>query len=476
LNLFEKIPENFFTILSRKYKAVYAFSLLTLFECLKLYKTEIQKSNYIDMLRSKGSTIMSLFDVNLDKMDDKDDEQEIEISDIDVSTINYKTNYIFRKLVNTGWIDVEKDPVTNIDMIFLPSYSIKMMQLIEELSSDISLYQPLVHQTYSELSLEDEKEDDYMFRCLVNARKNADELELNVTLLHHSICVFGHNLNSVFDPNEALRQHFDIFRNQVSDKIYHPMKTYDSLGLYSLPVINILRKWQHDKRIMSKIVSQAKFDPNYTKMKTSEVFDVVNRLIQQTIDIYSKLNSSFDDIDKANAKYTLAVQKKVNYLSNSDKSIKGKLDNIILAIAKGLDTLPSDYHQDYINLDIVSKASDCIDIYRQGFVNSSSLTMPFNRKGRTEEEPLILEDNFFDDGFEDFSSSIRLQVEKYSQDAINDFMLKNFNGQKTITTADIKINNMDDMILLILGTVRAQFGNMFYSIEKIGDNMFQITF
>ena len=93
-----------------------------------------------------------------------------------------------------------------------------MLQLISDLSSDTSLYVPLVHQTYSELSLEDEKEDDYMFRSLLAARKNADELELNVTLLHHSICVFGHNLSTVFDPNEVLRQHFDIFKSDVRDK------------------------------------------------------------------------------------------------------------------------------------------------------------------------------------------------------------------------------------------------------------------
>lgn len=467
MNLFDKLPENFFSILSRKYKAVYAYSLMTLFECLKLYKTDIKKVDYINMLKERGDKIMPLFDVKLDKLDDKNEEEETVNAEVDISSINYKVNYIFRKLVNTGWIDVEKDPTTNVDKIFLPSYSIRMIQLIEELSSDTSLYVPIVHQTYSELSLEDEKEDDYMFRSLATARKNADELELNVTLLHHSICVFGHNLTSVFDPNEALRQHFDVFRTQVSDRIYHPMKTFDSLGLYSLPVINILKKWQHDKRIMSKLVLQAKYDPTYSKKKSSEVFDIVNRMIQQTIDIFARLTSSFEDIDKANAKYTQAVQKKVNYLSNSDKSIKGKLDSIILALARGLDSLPSDYHDDYINLSIFQQASNTINIFRQGFVNSDSLTMPFSRKIKEESEPLILEDDMFsDDSLSDYISN---EVEKFSQDTIIEFMVKNFKDNKVITTSDIELNTLDDMILLILATVRAQFGDMFYNIERIDE-------
>ena len=334
MNLFEKLPENFFSVLSRKYKAVYSFALLTLYQTLRVYKTKIKKSDYINALRSHGEEIMSLFDVELDKLDDKEGEEVDEV--YDEQNINSKTNYIFRKLVLTGWMSVERDLATNTEYIYLPSYSIKMLELISNLTTDTDLYIPLVHQTYSELSLEDEKEDDYMFRSLVSARKNADELELNVTLLHHSICVFGHSLNEVFSPNEVLHQHFDIYRSEVSDKIYHPMKTYDSLGLYAVPTVNILKRWQRDKRIMAKLVSQARYDSNFSKMKASEVNNEVYNMIQDTIDIFNKLNDAFVDIDKANAKYTESVQKKVNFLSNSDKTIKGKLDTVILAMAKGI--------------------------------------------------------------------------------------------------------------------------------------------
>jgi hypothetical protein len=367
VNLFEKLPENFFSVLSRKYKAVYSFALLTLFETLKIYKTQIKKSDYISALRSHGEQIMNLFDVGLDKLDDKADEERID-EEADESTVAAKTNYIFRKLVSTGWISVDTDVKTNVDYIYLPPYSIRMIQLISELTSDTSLYIPIVHQTYSELKLEDEKEDDYMFRSLVSASKNAQELELNVTLLHHSICVFGHNLSSVFEPNEVLRQHFDIFKTEVGDKIYHPMKTYDSLGLYAMPVIAILKKWQRDSRLMAKLVNQAKYDSIYSDKKASDIYDSVNRTIQETIDVFSRLSDAFDEIDKANARYTKAVQKKVNYLSNSDKTIKGKIDAILLRMVK--DTASSSYDpSEYDNVKIVSQAADTISVWHHGFVN-----------------------------------------------------------------------------------------------------------
>jgi hypothetical protein len=465
LNLFEKIPENFFSVLSRKYKAVYAYALLTLFETLKVYKTKIRKSDYITALRAHGEDIMNLFDVQLDQLDDKSEEEKVPY-EVDESTLAAKTNYIFRKLVATGWISVERDLNTNTDYLYLPSYSIKMLQMISSLTSDTSLYIPLVHQTYSELSLEDEKEDDYMFRSLVSARKNADELELNVTLLHHSICVFGHNLSGTFDPNEVLRQHFDIFRSEVSDKIYHPMKTYDSLSLYSLPVVSILKKWQHDNRIMAKLAGQAKYDPAYAKMKVSDIADSLNRMIQETVDIFLRLSDAFSDIDKANAKYTQAVQKKVNFLSSADKTIKGKLDAIILAMAKDMDKLP--LTASVSDSQIVSEAGETVSIYHQGFLNPDSLTLPFQRTVKEEMEPLPLEDPF--DGGDDLMNAfLEDEVNNFSQEAVEEFMLKAFGERNQITTDEIKIDNMDQLVLVILGTVRAEFGDMFYSIEKISD-------
>ena len=266
MNLFDKLPENFFSVLSRKYKAVYAFALVTLYQTLRTYKTQIKRADYINELRSHGEEIMSLFDVKLDKLDDKASEDEIEF-EYDDTSLYAKTNYIFKKLLASGWFTLERDVKTNIEYIYLPSYSIRMLELINSLTSDTNLYIPLVHQTFSELSLEDEKEDDYMFRSLVSARKNADELELNVTLLHHSICVFGHSLDTVFSPNEVLKQHFDIYRSEVADKVYHPMKTYDSLGLYAIPTMNILKRWLRDKRIMAKLTSQAKLDSSYAKKR-----------------------------------------------------------------------------------------------------------------------------------------------------------------------------------------------------------------
>jgi hypothetical protein len=309
-----------------------------------------------------------------------------------------------------------------------------------------------------------------MFRSLVSARKNADELELNVTLLHHSICVFGHQLTTVFDPNEVLRQHFDVFKNEVGDRVYHPMKTFDSLSLYSLPVIKILTRWRNTPRLLAKLVSQAKYDPEFAKQKSSEVSSRIAGMIQETIDIFSRLSDSFEEIDKVNAQYTKAVQKKVNYLASSDKSVKGKLDAIILEIAKQLDKKGVVSEADIDGVEIVRDVASTISIYRQGFVNSESLTLPFKRTLRGDSDPLPLADPL--DGLDDPDFDMLMQEQnRFSEEAVENFMLKNFGNKRIITSQDIALNTGDDFILLILAVVRAEFGDMFYTIDKKSDQI-----
>ncbi|MFA6830496.1 MAG: Wadjet anti-phage system protein JetA family protein, partial [Bacilli bacterium] len=380
--LFDKIPDELFSPLSRKYKTIYSYALVCLYHLLKTRKNDIRRSEYAALLRSQGTELLELFDLKIDQLDDYGDEEKIVITDEkekakeDESVLGEKINYIIRKLAKCGWYIISKNPKTNIELIFIPAYSIQFMRLIDELTSDASSYLPLVHQTYAELVMEDEKEDDYMYRSLMNARANADNLEMSVTLLRQQICVFGNRLSFVLDPNEALKQHFDEYRNDIADRYYHPMKTFDSLGLYSQPTIAILRKWLKSERIVTLLAREAKAEPVNSHKKEGELASEVIKTISEIIDIFSRITSAFDDIDTANANYTEAVQKKVNYLASSDKTAKGKIDRIILAMAQEIKNNPA---LSYEEMPVLTQASESMILPRQGFFNSASLNMPFKR-------------------------------------------------------------------------------------------------
>lgn len=463
VRLFDRLPEGFFAPLSRKYKAVYAYALITLYHCVKIFRSSITRTNYMEALRENGQDIMSFFSIDTDRDDDRGDEEEIDVKD---SQNADKFSYVVRKLARCGWFQIDKDFHTGIDYVYLPSYSIKVLELIDSLTSNVSTYLPLVHQTYAELKLEDEKEDDYMYRSLANAVKNSGELELSVTLLHHSIVVYNHRLVNVFSPNDALRQHFDSFKLEVGDAIYHPMKTYDSLGLYCRPTVEILNRWLRDERIVARLAHQAKLATENSELDFSQATDLVIANINRVIDVFNRLNKSFDDIDRANADYTEAVQKKVNYLSGNDKSLKGKLDKIISSLAAELHKNP---FADEDNSSLLARMEDTIDFHRASIFDDRSLFMPFRRTLRDEPDPMPLDPDLSQDDDDLMNDFLNREVNKYDEAAIDGFMRRAFGGKNEIMTGDIPLIEEDDIILLILALVRAEFNTSFFTMDRVSD-------
>lgn len=466
--LFDRIPGEIFSPLSRKYKAIYAFALVCLYRCLRLYKTDIKKTDYVNMLKNHGQEMMELFSVEMDQLDDKSDEEKVPPEKETEDALSSKIGYVVRKLSLCGWFIVSKNPTNNVEYIYIPAYSIQLLKLINDLTTDVGTYLPLVHQTYAELKMEDEKEDDYMYRALLNARSNADTIEMSVTLLKQQICVFGNRLTSVLDPNIALRQHFDEYRVTISDKYYHPMKTFDSLGLYAQPTIAILNRWLKSERLLTLIVKEAKTEPVNRKKDEATMTREVIKTINEVVDIFSRLSAAFNDIDQANANYTEAVQKKVNYLSSNDKTVKGKIDKIILAMATEIKNNPA---LRYEQLPVCEKATGTLLLSRQGYLDSRSMTMPFKRMVAEESELLPMDDDFDLDLDQAGFLALNEDVNRFSDRAILEFMDNLMQGRDEMVTTDIPLADVDQLVLMILAILKCVLGNFPYTATKLEDRV-----
>ncbi len=326
MNLFAKIPDNFFSILSSKNKNIYGIALVTLYDCLTIYRNRIRKSDYLNLLKSRGENEINLFEIEAEDFDDT--------TLLTEPTLGAKANLILRRLVDTGWILIDTDLKSGCEYILLPSYSISMLRILYEFISDNqSKYVSYVHSTFADLQYEDETQDEFMYRSLVNAVNNTKSLELEVSKLNHSIRVFHKQLSTIFTPNEVLTQHFDIAREDVVDPIYHPLKTNDSIILYNGPINFILKRWVNTDAVREKLIDQALIYNHQLRSREEAANDILKK-VNYIADTYAHLTSDMEDIDKAQSEYTTATTEKVIYLNNSDKSIKGKLETIFLALAK----------------------------------------------------------------------------------------------------------------------------------------------
>ncbi len=447
MNLFNIVPNNYFSIFQGKNREIYIESLEILYSLLQNEEAIIKKNDFLSALKSKEIELNS-FDVYEEL--NKDDE------DLNLTTIPSKANYIVRKLEETGWIDVMMDLDNNEEIIVLPPYTISLIKTFNEIiSEEESPYNALVHSTYSELKLEEEEMDDLLYATLTRCYENTKKLKVELVTLMHSIRIFQNRLSAIFETNDVLHTYFDIYKNRISDRFYHPLKTFDSVAKFRRPIIKILTNWLNDKEIRNKLIQQASL--NSKTNNKEEIESEVIQKINYITDTYESLNGLISKIDKENSNYTKASANKILYLNNNDKTIKGHLENIVKKYA-------SNYKNYEVRNKILNLLDDSTSFYETGFMDSYSITLPILKKFKNDNTPLEIVS--FDDAG-DFIMENFLEETKniYTDEKIYEFMKNCFGDKNEITSKDIKLNNIESLICLILATVKND-ENSFYVVDN----------
>ncbi len=451
MKLFDCLPENLFSILSSKNKEIYIESLFVL---RKTFKQEmvIKKIDLISML------IASL-DEKILEMDFSEEETEENIS-IDEKKLNNPSaiaHCLLRRLKETGWIDIEYQIDSFDENITLPDYSIKLINLLYSFTDSTAReYNSYVHSTYSSLRTAEEERDKFMFTALLTAYENTINLVDELKTLHNNIRRYHQELNDYVTVNDILKGHFDEYKNLIMDRVYHPLKTLDSVPRFRTPIIKILSKWLDDQSLRDEILEQAMLRGKYnTKEEASE--DIIQK-IQKIIEIYEAIDNMLTEIDRKNSAYTRASIEKMRYFLNADRSIKGKLVGLLTSIAK---------NNRNNSQNILEIMKESVNIFKQEYFDDKSLYIRHSRHDRDDTRPMeIPPDTSAEHNLDAFIARIK---RNYSNKKVMDFIRKFMSDKNVITTADISLPDDEAFILLLLATLKGNDRNSFYNIEFLGD-------
>lgn len=460
MNLFDITSPKFYSLLTGKNKNIYVISLMILYTMINDNEMIVKKDDYIRFLKEQANSFLSNFLVT----EDEDYNEEI----LDNSNLS---SYIVRRLEECGWIVLEMDPETLAEYIILPSYSIKQITTIYEIINESSeTYSSFVHSTYSELHLEDQVRDEFMYATLLRAYENTKKLKVDLITLSHSIKIYQSKLNRLYTSNDVLHSYFDNYKELVSDRLYHPLKTFDSVTKFKRPILNILNKWLTDVETRKLLIKQALIYSS-SKLSIRELENDIITKINYICDIYDSMNTLIDNIDDSHRNYTKSSTNKILYLNNTDRSVKGNLENIFIGLAKNWNNIS-------IAREIVKDMQDSITLFNHGFIDSDSISLPIYRKFATNESPLELYgfDTADDAVMENFLSQIN---GLYTDEKIYEFMEEILRGKDELESKDIPIKNYDAFILLILGTLKKDDPDCFYYVlyeskDRINNNGYLI--
>ena len=170
-----------------------------------------------------------------------------------------------------------------------------------------------------------------------------------------------------------------------------------------------------------------------------------------------------NQIEQKNTDYIRASVHRIQYLLTNDKELKGKLVNIL---------------KNSNNPEVVDEMEKQVGLLRQEYISKESIYVRNSNVKRKQGNliPLKKEKEIDAKVFYEFAKSLE---NMYSNKKINEFMEKNFKNKPFINSQEIELNTTEDLILLILATIKGdKSGKSFYYIkdsnETINNNGYKI--
>ncbi|MCD4713086.1 MAG: DUF5716 family protein [Clostridiales bacterium] len=425
MHLFDKIPENLFSILASKNKRIYLDVLFVVQEGFK-YELTLSRSNLVAMLISKMES--EIYDLV------SEGEENTDIDNFDLSA---RANFLIRKLVETKWLIQEMNDKDFENMISLPDYASTILDVLGQLMEQKTAeYNGRVVSSYNNLKAADIERGEYVFHALNHALIDTEQLIDLLKKQYHNIGRYHQIAIELANINELLSSHFDDFHDAIVTQFLLPFKTFDSVPRFKGPILEILNRWYQDETFIEILGEQA---VRYGHVKeSSEAGMTIISMISRIIDLYENLPVLMQEIDLKHNAYTRASIEKIQYLLNRDQSIKGKLVKVIQSLSS------EQLKQDDINKEIA--------LFRQNYVDQGSLyarsKMKKNRQIKS--KPVeIIQAEFVDGATKRFLAMVK---EAYGREAVlreMDGLLEN----GSIDTSQMPLGSTKDLARIMLAAL-----------------------
>lgn len=443
--LFNVVPSTFFSVLSSSNKELYVDALLKLNEMFK-YGVNIDFDDYL-------ANLIALLEIR-EYIAEEDDDTNVQLM-----PLNTKARLILKRFINTGWVDKEFKEGSFKEILVLHDYSIKTLKLIEQLSSPaVKEYNSLVFSTYSSLKQACNEAPERMYDALISGRNNSIKLMDELKSLFHSIRDYHNNVSLTNNINELLKNQFDTYQALI-DKIYHPIKTMDSIYRYSMPIKDILRKISLNDELLRSMSQRAVTVSLYKSQE--EALQQIHYDINQIINTFNSIPAVVDEIDRKHTTYSRISIEKMQYLLSGDRTVKGKLISILKSYSG------NENKQD----EILKIMQNRINAARQETVDKKSLYHKNVRSRRVVAEPIKIINADTTKNDKQFNELLTSMKSLYTDKKINAYILGLLNKKEELNTIDIPVNNNSDFIILMLAVIKADNSNIKYSIQFHKDNV-----
>lgn len=351
---------------------------------------------------------------------------------------------LLRKLESTGWIEYEYGE-TDFDLyVIVPEYAVLILETLKSIEEVGAVeYNSYVYSTYSSLRMADETGKDH-YHALMTAYTSTQELLTKLKILLNNIKRFQRKLADHEAVRALIKEHFDEFKAGISDRIYHPLKTFDSVPRFKTPILDILNRWFLDDAILEGILQEGRKRDRFMENGYADVVGTVSEII----DIYERMHELLWVIESKNTAYTRATVERVEYMLNVDGTTRSRLVKILQGIS-------GHGHSSY-----EVQASTVMNLCED------SLYIRKRQAARVPAEVLTLTKGMDASDLKREMDGLKAMIDSaYSNQKICAYVESLLGERERVHVSDIELAEDEDYIRLILGSLQHDDRKSTYTME-----------
>ncbi len=418
--LFTKLPEDIFLPLSGQNRQVYQAVLLELSD---LFFDEDLIDPFIakDLVRSTIEAAIVRLGVRR-WVAESEEESEIELPS---TTADY-TNRIYRRLVQTGWLE-EEQKIYRTYVLLQPAISYLLRSLVFIARLEKRSYGGAVLNVLSSLEA---AINDPVGRgiTLSEASETAAEFSAHLTDMMLGLRELKINLSESHNPQEIVRGFFDRFVEHILVSDYKTLKTKNNPFRFRRQILSLLRDLQFDLLKLEQLTKhyQMQYEVDFESAEA-----MVHQHITRIIRIFESVDLRLAAIDDFRYQLEKRVADTVRYMDKTTPGMAARLSRLIAQVSR----------KDGREIPRVNS------LEQYTFISPSSVRSPIRR--RVEAAPRVITQQTIDPKvlqmrqlFKEWKERREVKV-----DRIDAYLERHFDqGQKTLAATDFSIESIEDYI------------------------------
>ena len=416
--LFNKLPDDIFLPLSGQNRQIYQTVLL---ELADLFFDEDLIDPFIpkDLVRSQIENAIVRFGIRRWEKEGDDDSEELPSSAAEY------TNRIYRRLLNTGWLE-EEQRIYRTYVLLSPAVSYLLRSLVSIARLEKRSYGGAV---LNVLSSVEAAVADPVGRgiTLSEAAQTAADFSAHLTDMLLGLRELKISLSDSNSPQEIVRSFFDRFVEHILVSDYKTLKTKNNPFRFRRKILSILRDLQFDPLKVRQLAEhyQMQFEAEYDDAEA-----MVHQHIQRIIRIFESVDQRLSAIDDFRYQLEKRVADTVRYMDKTTPGMAARLSRLISAVGQ----LPEQQIPVVDTLDQI------------GFISPASVRAPVQR--RVETTPRVIQQQVIDPKvlelrqlFKEWKARREVKI-----DRIEAYLDEQFEDRNQLHAREFRIDTIEDYI------------------------------